>query len=268
MRQLHIIPIVVFALALTACGAKRSLTKVTPVVNPSHSLVENVLHNQPVFSTAKADKMRLTIDYNGRNVTSGATISLYTDSVILLSVQPLLGIELLRVEMDPATIRVIDKMNRRYTDLSFADMAELTGFPVSFRDVQALLTEQLFVVGKDTTFLLNTPMEVTTETTYTQLAYQQDLLTYRFRIDNANYHLLSTAITMNGAQASVSYDALALHNEVAFPMTFQIAFEQGKLHASCEMNIQDITFNQPLTIKRLDIKKYTQATLEQLISGF
>lgn len=69
-------------------------------------------------------KANATVQLDQHQYSMGCTVQLWRNELIILSVQPMLGIEMLRVEATPDSVVIFDKMNRRYTSIAFGDMAD------------------------------------------------------------------------------------------------------------------------------------------------
>lgn len=65
-------------------------------------------------------------------------VSHIADSIIVLSLQPLLGIEVLRCELLPAEARVLDKLHRRYAVTDYETLSHDAGEPVTFQTMEQL----------------------------------------------------------------------------------------------------------------------------------
>ena len=86
-------------------------------------------------------KATAVIQIDNNQYTIGCNIQLWRNEFILISVQPMLGIEMLRIEASRDSISIFDKMNRRYTTLSFAELQLDEGLPaLSFKQLQDLAT--------------------------------------------------------------------------------------------------------------------------------
>lgn len=102
-------------------------------------------------------QLGLKMDQHEYNLSS--SIRVWRDELIVLSVQPMLGIEMVRLEATPDSIWVFDKMNRRYAAMDYASVNRIIQPNVSFRMLQELCNhpitpkkkeniEQEFVSGK------------------------------------------------------------------------------------------------------------------------
>ena len=77
------------------------------------------------------------------------TLRIKKGEVIQMSIAPLLGIEVARAEISPNGILVIDRMNKRYVEVSFAEVKALAKADLDFHTLQALFLNELFLPGKD-----------------------------------------------------------------------------------------------------------------------
>ena len=70
------------------------------------------------------------------------------DSAFQLSVQPFLGIEIFRIELSRDTIKVVDRMNKRYMIENYSNLQGQTPIEFNFYNLQALFTNHLFIPGE------------------------------------------------------------------------------------------------------------------------
>ena len=85
---------------------------------------------------------------SGKEVGSRAQLKLRRDDRLQISVQPLLGIEMFRLEVSRDSVKAIDRMNKRYFAESIADLKARKHLDFTFDNLQALLTNRLFLPGK------------------------------------------------------------------------------------------------------------------------
>lgn len=86
-------------------------------------------------------KINATVQLDQHQYSMGCTMQLWRNELIILSVQPMLGIEMMRVEANQDSVYIFDKMNRRYTAIAFNDMANYNIHPtLSFKWLQDFMT--------------------------------------------------------------------------------------------------------------------------------
>ncbi len=254
--------------SLTSCHTSKTATKTGSRVRAEQQLAQRVIAAQPTFQTAEASKVRVAINYAGQKMNVSGSIAVITDSILVLSVQPLLGIEMFRVEMTPQDIVVVDKMNRRYVQLTYAELGTMTGLPLTFTDLQAVFLNRMFVVGKTQSEIEQLPyIHITGEAGHRTLIVDNKDLTYQFEIVIANDALTRTHVQLGAATAQVEYLNHQLHEGVHFPTTLLFRVDDGHNHITeCELTLLNVHFNQEVRIRRADLSRYAPTTINKLFS--
>jgi hypothetical protein len=85
-------------------------------------------------------KANATVQLDQHQYSMGCTVQLWRNELIILSVQPMLGIEMLRVEATPDSVVIFDKMNRRYTTLAYSDFEGQIHPTPSYKLIQDFVT--------------------------------------------------------------------------------------------------------------------------------
>lgn len=149
-RLYHILGIAVLVLLLASCSSTKSLKKSQSIEGMTETeYVESVISHAGGWDALTA-KMALAIDWEGKGTTKvNGTLRIKKGEVIQLSIAPLLGIEVARAEISPDGVLVIDRMNKRYVEVSFAEVKALANADLDFHTLQALFLNELFLPGKD-----------------------------------------------------------------------------------------------------------------------
>ena len=85
---------------------------------------------------------KLEVDYEdalGKKYEVNAHIRMYSDSLIWISVTGLLGIEGMRILVNPDSVKILDKQNKIYTGRAITFIQDLTGMPLDLVTLQDLL---------------------------------------------------------------------------------------------------------------------------------
>lgn len=97
------------------------------------------------WHTLRMTNAATTIEVDASTMEVMCTIQAVRDSFIAISVLPMMGIEMLRVEMTPQQITVIDKINHRYAQSSWKEAATMVIPRLRWDDIQS------FIEGKHLT---------------------------------------------------------------------------------------------------------------------
>lgn len=137
---------VLVALVLVAsCSSTRKLEK-TPMIGglTGEAYMEKVIELSPSWKTVSG-KVALTLNMEGqKDAKVSATLRLKRGESIQLLVAPLLGIEVARLEITPGGLLAVDRLNKRYVNVSFEELSRLANTDLSFNILQSLFLNELF----------------------------------------------------------------------------------------------------------------------------
>lgn len=137
---------------VSSCSSTKSMKKSVSIGNLSETeYMTEVLNRAPAWDALTA-KMSMAVDLNGKGATKiSGTIRMKRDEVIQLSLTaPFIGIEVARAEISPDGILVMDRLNKRYVQVSFAELKGLAKADLDFHSLQALFLNEIFLPGKTT----------------------------------------------------------------------------------------------------------------------
>ena len=138
------------ALLLTGCKTTKKVGTVEAGGAKAHNEFFELVQEQAFrYETLTA---RLNVDLNlpGNSMSSRVDLKMVKDSAFQLSVQPFLGIEVFRAEISVDSVKVIDRMNKRYVADNYANLKGQMPIDFNFYNLQALFTNQLFLPGQQT----------------------------------------------------------------------------------------------------------------------
>ena len=67
-------------------------------------------------------------------------VRVWRNHFIAVSVQPMLGIEMVRMEATPDSLWIFDKMNRKYVAFTYPEIEQTLNTNLSYKKIQDLLT--------------------------------------------------------------------------------------------------------------------------------
>lgn len=97
---------------LASCGTKKKVVEVQ----------EPVVENVPTWHTCLIQGAQATVSTETDRISAAVTMQTVRDSMLVISVMPLLGMEILRVEATPMEVIAIDKIHGQYATATFADL--------------------------------------------------------------------------------------------------------------------------------------------------
>ena len=95
-------------------------------------------------------KMAATFTLNGKSTGRvNGTLRIKRGEVIQMSITPFLGIEVGRAEISPEGVLVIDRVNKRYVQVSFEQLKGLANVNLDYHILEALFLNEIFLPGKN-----------------------------------------------------------------------------------------------------------------------
>ena len=127
----------------TAIARKDTIDTVAVTKIDTALLIKNALqaldNNRIEFKTFSA---KIDVDYRGgddKHYDVNATLRMYKDSLIWVSVNAVLGIEAMRMLINKDSVFLLDKLNKTYLTRSIDYLQEISGLPLTLPALQNLL---------------------------------------------------------------------------------------------------------------------------------
>ena len=98
------------AMLLAGCGAKKKLTQPTPE------------QQVPAWHTCLIQGARATVKTDDDAFSAAVTMQTVHDSMLVISVMPMLGMEVMRLEATSTELIAIDKLHGQYAKASYAEL--------------------------------------------------------------------------------------------------------------------------------------------------
>lgn len=143
-----------FLLTLFSCKSRQKAVPITRGENkPMHSdSVAELLDRldssafKPVWMNAKAS---VTTIQDGSETSFNISLRAKRDSIIWISISPLLGIEVARVILTADSVKFLDRLHGKYQVSTFETINKLLQLKVNFEIVQALMFGNFFAYKKN-----------------------------------------------------------------------------------------------------------------------
>lgn len=232
--------------------------------------VASMQEQEPAFRTFSA---RLSVDLQTGDKTMGARVELklVKDSALQLSVQPFLGIEVFRMELTPDSVKVMDRMNKRYVAEGYTALKEEWPIDFNFYNLQALFVHQLFLPGEQEVEGVHyDQFRLDREGAITRL-HARDRMDLRYCFEaNSSEQLLSTLITEGNGRYSLLWKYLSLEAQPSvawlFPLQMQVSFrDEGIRKGGMDIRFSRLQWDKPLNMDFSVPAKYKRITLADII---
>ena len=261
---------VLFICLLAGCKSPASTaTTGAEIMKTEEAYFASVLERAFSFNTLSA---RMKLEFTGREqeLSSRVHLKMIYNDRLQLSVQPILGIEVFRIEVTNDSIKILDRMNKRYMADSYNNLKGKTGVDLNFQNLQALFTNQIFIPGENEVsakHFRRFRMTKNNNTAELRLKDSNGVL-YTFTAD-ADEKLLSTSIedTYNNQLITCKYDDFQTVNRQQFPMkiTAQLA-NANNTRGKAILTLSSPEINSPLKTDFNIPAGYQRVAAEQIIN--
>ena len=231
-------------------------------------LTQKSYEAQPYFTTMNISKMSMSINYGQMTFTVKSSIRIATDSLLSISIQPALGIEMFRAEFTPSGFKVYDKMNRRYSENSYEYIKLSWRLDVDYKAIEALFSHRIFIPQS------TNPNEICKDFRIEYLADTTAIVsntpigkyTQQFDINMNNYRLTMSGLRYEDQLVmAITYGALKSFDKTLFPETVYLQTTMTETNVSATINIEKIKFNEPLTISPINTSRYRKVGFMDLL---
>ncbi len=247
---------------LSSCKTKQ-ITTTSSELSVVDYTVAQVQQQQPQFSYLNISKMDIVANYGTQQLSFRATVKAVTDSLLVFSVQPLLGVEMFRLEFTPTSFRIIDKWNRKYTDNTYDFLRYSLGVDVNFNVIQALFFNQLFVV--DGVVAPNQFVVETLPQEPTRLVHLGTGLIQRFELVDKQMAIAKTELIVDKGRLTCTYANHRMQNGVRFPLALNITMQVGGKLADVDCQISQLEFNKSFEYSTVNLERYEKVAFSKII---
>ena len=249
----------------------------TKTIKMSHSIegmteteyLENVMSNADGREALTA-KVSMSVDLNGKGATKvNGTLRIKKGEVVQLSVAPLLGIEVARAEISPDGVLVIDRVNKRYVQVSFAEVKALANVELDFHALQALFLNEVFLPGKENVTARDVSafrMERVPEGVELDVK-RAKRFSYRFLTEAPEGWLKESRIGLKNTPYLLTWaygDFRALGSR-KFPAHMQLSFEGGRKPVKAAFALSRMSTNADWETRTEVSSKYEKVKLEDIL---
>lgn len=280
-----IVGAVACVMMVQSCRSRKSVSKM-PDENAGvvvESSKDNSVSSEAVVSSAKSPKKiafslydaeirtlnisnaNAKIVADGKTLSSRASIKIVRDSIIQISLQPMMGIEVARMNITPEKVVVVNKLQSRYVETSMDFVAKMLGVQgIDFYDLQALLTDRVFIVGERLSgsreVLKRLPSKIATASGITMSATKNAAgFTHQFVLDNKG-RVAQVKIQYKNIATSCSYSDFRNVGQVSFPQQIDVTALHGTQKSGLAFQVKKMEINVPVIISATNVGKLTRVS--------
>ena len=248
-----------FALLLImySCKGSKEFIQISLIEKSKNERLD-ILISQALQYETFSSSLKFTIKpgEKSKSISTNGQLRMIKDQLIQFSLRdPILGIiEAFRITLTPDEIIIVDRVNKRYLVESMKEIQKETRFDFNFYSFQALLSNQLFIAGK----------EKVTPNDYVSYKIREDQffsyienidshnIEYAFQSDYTN-RILKTQMYKKEWESGIQWDYAGFgltDNKKLFPMEMKM-----KMNLPDDTVLMNLSFSNVAIDKVVDIEK-------------
>ena len=129
-----------FAIGFTSCRTQRAAVQPQPTEMPTE---EEMKAEEKPWHTCLMQGAKATLTMDEQTITANCTMQVVRDSMLVISVMPMLGIEVYRLEATPDELIAIDKLNHQYLKTDYARINRYVTPSLTWEDLQQIASNEV-----------------------------------------------------------------------------------------------------------------------------
>jgi hypothetical protein len=231
-----------FVLALVGCSTRKSVSS-SPVIDEAS--VE-ILKSSPSVSadySCISGNVRLTVDIEGKAISARGTMRIKKNEGVQVGITALGLVEVGCLEFLPTCLRVINKIEKEYSEVSYSDVDFLQRTGIDYALLESVLMNRVFSPdGTPVTAMLGDIDASSSGDTAIVTIPEYKGLVYSFRFDKATTNLVqSEGLYKNGTKVVCSYQDFEKIGGADFPHIMTLVMDGGEKRVSLKFELSNIS---------------------------
>ena len=124
-----------FAIGFTSCRTQQAAVQ--------KQSAETLTEEETLWHTCLIQGAKATLTMDEQTITANCTMQVVRDSMLVISVMPMLGIEVYRLEATPDELIAIDKLNHQYLKIDYARINRYVTPSLTWEDLQQIASNEV-----------------------------------------------------------------------------------------------------------------------------
>jgi hypothetical protein len=220
-------------------------------------------------------KLKFTLEVGNRQMTLTGSLKMKRDDVIRLQLMAFGFVEAGRLEFTQDYVLIVDRINKQYLKVPYAQLEFFRHSGVDFFMLQSLFWNELFQPGKARLTERNLKRFTTDVGVNNNIvvSYENSELSYRWltdresaRINMAN--VLYANYLRGNYQLTWDYDEFKSSNRKMFPMKHKVSLSTPEKEIKLEMNLNHLGNDEDWEPRTVLSGKYRQMPIDDILRRF
>ena len=287
LRYWKMTAVVVAALLVTSCStvqnllgrkSKKSQVEASGTVLPDTLQKDAFL--QKVTDNAQStrfitSKIKFSVEVGNRQMTLTGNLKMKRDDVIRLQLMAFGFVEAGRLEFTQDYVLIVDRINKQYLKVPYAQLEFFRHSGVDFNMLQALFWNELFQPGKARLTDKNLKKFTTDAGVDNDIivSYESDVLSYRWLTERETARIKMANVLYNNHlrgnyQLNWDYEEFKVSNRKMFPMKHKVAFSTPDREVKLEMMLNYLGNDEDWEPRTTLSGKYRQMPVDEILRRF
>jgi hypothetical protein len=286
LRYWKMTAVVVAALLVTSCSTIRNLGKKSnkSQVEASGTVLPDTLQKdaflQKVTDNAQStrfitSKIKFSVEVGNRQMTLTGNLKMKRDDVIRLQLMAFGFVEAGRLEFTQDYVLIVDRINKQYLKVPYAQLEFFRHSGVDFNMLQELFWNELFQPGKARLTDKNLKKFTTDAGVDNDIivSYESDVLSYRWLTERETARIKMANVLYNNHlrgnyQLNWDYEEFKVSNRKMFPMKHKVAFSTPDREVKLEMMLNYLGNDEDWEPRTTLSGKYRQMPVDEILRRF
>ena len=221
-------------------------------------LFRSVIAVEPSFKSMHLSKMTMNMISGSHEFKMRGSVKLITDSIVSVSIMPLMGIEMYRVTLTPKGFMIVDKLNRKYAEGTYDYLRHKFGVTIDYKAIEGMLSNRLFTIPSDKKPLIEC-FETERDATQQLLRSLQKVMDryLEFKIDPYGRIVEVDLTDGSNSMLKANYGEIKKFDNILFPTQVGVSVVNNKQRMHIDFQIERAAFNSNLTISPIEVNRYT-----------
>ena len=220
-------------------------------------------------------KVKFSVEVGNRQMTLTGNLKMKRDDVIRLQLMAFGFVEAGRLEFTQDYVLIVDRINKQYLKVPYAQLEFFRHSGVDFYMLQSLFWNELFQPGKSRLTERNLK-KFTTDAGVDNdviVSYENDVLSYRWLTDRENARIkmanvLDSNYLRGNYQLNWDYNDFKVNNRKMFPMEHKVMFSTPDKEVKLEMKLNYMGNDEDWETRTVLSGKYRQMPVDDILRRF
>jgi len=261
---------VIVLLLVASCKSSKEAISVSLSSLTNAERIHNIIQAAIPYDDLSANlKLTIQTDKTNKDTSVDAQLRIIKNEAIQLSLRaPIIGSEVFRVVVTPENVLIIDRINRQYLYETTQNIKAQTAFDFNLYNLEALLTNQLFIAGKKEINPANYgDFQIREDQFCAYITYLDNQnMCYNFESDYTHRIRMIRIEQKNSdsyLQSNYTNWGLTSNNRI-FPMTLNMQLNTSSGVFDLNWLYKSVTVNAGFSVDYNVPNNYRQVTLQQL----